>query len=346
MKHLLHPNIIVIGASMGGFQALRQIISELPEDLTASIFIVLHIPSDHESLLTELYARNSKLPVVSAKDKDLIKPGHIYIAVPDYHLQFDGNHIHLDHGPKHNFHRPAVDTLFISAAKEFGPRVVGVVLSGALDDGTAGLMEVKRHGGVSIIQDPKDAVNPSMPQSARDCVPIDHCVPISEMAALLAKVSGHPILASSIRDGKRVPKPSEPELSPHICPECNGPMWFVETGKALHYHCRIGHAFSGQSLLVVKTTALESALWSAVNALKDKSNIATKLSKRANEGTVKRKNNNYFRKQAESADHYAKVITDILLKPSSPTAVSSKKPKQTSAVLIKKSTPPRPSRSL
>lgn len=243
--------------------------------------------------------------------------------MPDYHLRIAEGRIVLDHGPRHNFSRPAVDTLFTSAAATYGPRVIGVVLTGGLDDGTAGLMDIKRHGGVAIVQDPKDAVNPSMPSSARECVPVDYCIPLSELGGLLKTLAGKPIEAASVERGKKMPKAAKPELSTHICPECNGPMWSIEEGKLLHYHCRIGHSFSGQSLLVEKSMALESALWSAVNALKDKADISLKLAKRAN--GVGLNQDSYYSSQAKNATTYAKVITDILLGNSSPVDLGGKR---------------------
>jgi two-component system chemotaxis response regulator CheB len=323
-------DIIVIGASMGGFEALRQLINEFPANLPASVFVVLHIASEHESRLASVFGQKAKLPVVPAKDHDLIKRGQVYIAVPDFHLRIDGRHILLDHGPKHNFHRPAADTLFSSAAKEYGPRVVGVVLTGALDDGTAGLMDIKRFGGITIVQDPADAVNPSMPNSALSCVPIDHCVPISEMGRLLSTLAGQRLNTDLAKKGKTMFKPSQPELSSHICPECNGPMWWVETGKLLHFCCRIGHAFSGQSLLVKKTEALESALWSAVNALKDKADISIRLAQRLRgkeEKTIGTSRASYFQHQAENAETHAKTLIEMLLKQTSPTALTNKNPR-------------------
>jgi len=321
-------DLIVIGASMGGFQALKQLISEFPADLPAAVIVVLHISGDHKSYLATSWGQNAKLPVLSAKEGERIKSGHVYVCVPDFHIRVTCKHLSLDHGPKHNFSRPAVDPLFSSAAESYGPRVVGVVLTGALDDGTAGLMDIKKHGGVSVIQNPDDAVNPSMPMSALDCVPIDHCVPLSEMGSLLSNLAGQPVDASLVEQGKNMANSTEPELSTHICPECNGPMWLVETGKLLHFHCRIGHSFSGQSLLVEKTLALESALWSAVNALKDKADISKKLARRTKNKSYSSVPSDYFQTQAANAEAYAKVITEIILKEKSPTALSSKKQKR------------------
>jgi two-component system chemotaxis response regulator CheB len=183
-------DVIVIGASMGGFQALKKIISELPKKLAAAVLVVLHIPGDEESHLADLYAKNSKIPVHAAVDGALIKSGHVYVAVPDHHLRVKDHHIVLDKKPKDHFHRPSVDALFSSAAEDYGTHAIGVILTGALDDGTKGLMEIKRLGGVSVIQDPKDADTPSMPSSALAAVEIDHCVHLDQMSALLTKLVG------------------------------------------------------------------------------------------------------------------------------------------------------------
>lgn len=320
-KELRH-DLIVIGASMGGFHALKQLISEFPKDLPAAVLVVLHIPSDRDSFLADSFGRGASLPVLSAKDGDTIRHGHVYLAVPDFHLRIDQTKIKLDHGPKHNFSRPAVDPLFTSAALQFGPRVVGVVLTGALDDGTNGLMDIKRYGGRSVIQTPSDAANPSMPSSALSCVPIDHSVPLSEMGKLLISLAGSHVDPSFIQKARLMPQPTEPKLSTHICPECNGPMWVIETGKLMHFHCRIGHAFSGQSLLVEKTMALESALWSAVNALKDKANISRKLAVRDTDESQTGVDENYFLNQAIICDSHAEIITDIILKETSPTVLA------------------------
>jgi two-component system chemotaxis response regulator CheB len=186
----MNYDIIAIGASMGGFQALKQIINELPKNFKAAVFVVLHIPAEHESFLAEIYGRKSKVKVQAAVNGELIKPGHVYIAVPDYHLRVEKKHIVLDHGPRLNFHRPAVDTLFSSVAKEYGPRVIGVVLTGALDDGSAGIVDIKAQGGMCVVQDPKDAVNPSMPSEAIAAVEMDYCVPLNKMSELLIGLVG------------------------------------------------------------------------------------------------------------------------------------------------------------
>lgn len=318
-------DIIVIGASMGGFHALKQLIGEFPADLPAAVFVVLHIQPERESLLADIFGKNAKISVVAAKDRERIRKGQVYIAVPDFHLRIEGNQIRLDHGPRHNFHRPAIDALFSSAAKEYGSRVVGVVLSGALDDGTAGLMDIKRNGGMAVVQEPSDAVNPSMPSSAINCVPIDYCLPLSGMGRLLSGLAGRPVRVPMVKKEEKMPDLSTPELSTHICPECNGPMWFVANGKLLQFKCRIGHHFSGHSLLLEKTMALESALWSAVNALKDKADIATKLARSTDEKGLP---NGYFMNQATQSTNYAKIITEILLGETSPVVLATKKAKK------------------
>lgn len=315
-------DIIVIGASMGGFHPLKELIRGFPVDLPAAVFVVLHTAPERKTFLAEIFGRGANVPVADAQDGQAIEQGHVYLAVPDFHLRVDEKRVLLDHGPRQNFARPAVDALFSSAAKAFGRRVVGVVLSGALDDGTAGLLDIKRHGGIAVVQNPSDATNPSMPASALDCVPVDHCVPLAEMGRLLLELAGRPVRA--FRRSK-MRKPSKPELSTHICPECNGPMWFVEDGKLLHFHCRIGHYFSGQSLLVEKTMALESALWSAVNALKDKADISTRLAKRARSRNEAGVSGKYFREQAANSTSHAKAISEMLLDERSPVTLGTKR---------------------
>jgi two-component system, chemotaxis family, protein-glutamate methylesterase/glutaminase len=183
-------NIFAIGASTGGFSALKRLIGQLPADFPAAVVAVLHLPSGHKSKLAETLGATAKIRVVPARDGEVIRAGCVYIAVPDYHLGVKDGRIRLGTGPKQNFHRPSVDVLFSSIAEEYGSRAAGVVLTGALNDGTVGLMEIKRTGGVCIVQDPKDAEDPSMPQNALNCVPVDHCVSISDMGILFTNLAG------------------------------------------------------------------------------------------------------------------------------------------------------------
>jgi two-component system, chemotaxis family, protein-glutamate methylesterase/glutaminase len=185
---LMARDIVVIGASAGGFDALKDLFRGLPAQLAASVLAVLHISPYSNSHLPQLFSRLSALPVSHPRHGETIQRGHIYIAPPNHHLRFHKGHMELDLGPKENRHRPAVDVLFRSAAYQYGPRVIGVILSGALDDGTAGLWEIKKHGGIAIVQNPEDALYPSMPFSAMRSVQIDYAVPLSGMAELITSL--------------------------------------------------------------------------------------------------------------------------------------------------------------
>ncbi|HEY8599580.1 MAG TPA: chemotaxis protein CheB, partial [Thermomicrobiales bacterium] len=185
-------DLIVIGTSAGGVQALLELLDDLPANLPAAICIVIHIPAESPSLLPRILQRRSALPVRHAVDGERIVPGHVYIAPPDHHLLVDPGRLRLRHGPRENRCRPAVDPLFRSAALAYGPRLIGVVLTGALNDGTAGLAIIKRLGGVTIVQDPADALFPGMPASAQRHVAVDYSLPLADIAAALTRVAREP----------------------------------------------------------------------------------------------------------------------------------------------------------
>jgi len=183
-------DIIVIGTSSGGVQALSTLVSDLSPALPAAVFIVLHVPSNVPSLLPRILARQTSLVVAHAVDGEPIKHGRVYVAPPDQHLLIETGHISLVHGPKENLHRPSIDALFRSAAHWAGPRVIGVVLTGARDDGTVGMRAIKLRGGIGIVQDPFEAPYPSMPLSVLRDVKVDYRVPLGEIATLLNRLAG------------------------------------------------------------------------------------------------------------------------------------------------------------
>ncbi len=189
-------DIIVIGASAGGVEASMKLVHALPADLPASVFIVLHIPPGSPSLLPQILSRAGSLPVTQPEDDTPIEHRHIYVAPPDRHLILEKGRIRIVLGPEENRHRPAVDPLFRSAALVYGPQVIGVILTGALDDGTAGLIAVKQRGGIAVVQDPNDALYPSMPQSALSYVNVDHLLPLSHIGPLLAQLSHEKSIAA------------------------------------------------------------------------------------------------------------------------------------------------------
>lgn len=186
-------DIIVIGASAGGVQALKTLVGSLPRKLPASIFVVLHIPAESPSLLPEILSRAGPLEAVQAVDGIEIEHRCIYIAPPDHHLLIEHGHVRVVRGPKENRHRPAVDPLFRSAAQIYGTRVVGVILTGGLDDGTAGLLAVKRRGGIAVVQDPDEALYPGMPSSALANVEVDYRLPLSSIGPLLVRLASEQV---------------------------------------------------------------------------------------------------------------------------------------------------------
>jgi two-component system, chemotaxis family, protein-glutamate methylesterase/glutaminase len=281
----MNKDIIVIGTSTGGIEALRQILADLPADLPASIFIVQHSGADSPGILDLILQRASKIRVMIAADKEKIVHGRVYVAPPDRHLLIEPGKVCLSRGPKENLFRPAIDPMFRSAAQVYGPRVIGVILTGGLDDGTAGLWAVKQLGGTAIVQDPHDALVPSMPASALNFVAVDYCVPLSEIARLLLK------LTDTVADeagAYKMPKHLDLEVkiakqdpaidhdvrdlwdkSSYTCPECHGVLLqFTENGRE-RFRCHTGHAFSANSLLAHLTEGVEESLWTTVRTIEE-----------------------------------------------------------------------------
>jgi two-component system chemotaxis response regulator CheB len=278
-------NIIVIGASSGGIDALRTIVRSLPANFSASVFVVLHVSPASPGILDEILTRAGELPAITPGDGERIQPGRIYVAPPDRHMLIEPGIVRLTRGPRENRFRPAVDPLFRSAAQTYGPRVIGVVLTGDLDDGTAGLWAVKRLGGTAIVQDPGDALYPSMPRSAMSHVKVDYCVPIEEIAPLLVSLT----IDTSEREGAlKVPdeiqievriakehtaldagvmKLGEPSI--YVCPECNGVLLQLNEEDRPRFRCHPGHAYSVESLMAAIQEGVEDALWNAVRCLEE-----------------------------------------------------------------------------
>lgn len=278
-------DIVVIGASAGGIEALRTLVSSLPKDFPASLFIVQHTGPDSPGILDLILRRVSKLATMTPRDREQIQPGHIYVAPPDRHLLIQPGKICLSRGPKENRFRPAVDPLFRSAAQVYGPRVVGVILTGGLDDGTAGLWAIKQLGGTAIVQDPKEALFPSMPASAMRFVNVDYCVTLDEIAPLLVRLSStqadegavHEMpenLDIEVKIAKQDPAIDQDvreiwEKSSYTCPECHGVLLqFKENGRD-RYRCHTGHAFSADGLLGYLTESVEDSLWTTIRTIEE-----------------------------------------------------------------------------
>jgi two-component system chemotaxis response regulator CheB len=277
----------VIGTSAGGIEALRTLAGALPGSFPASIFIVLHTAPNSPGLLASIMERAGPLPAVCVTKTEIIRPGRIYVPAPDHHLIVQSGIARATRGPKENRFRPAIDPLFRSAAQTYGRRVIGVILTGGLDDGTAGLAVVKKLGGTAIVQDPADALFPSMPLSALKHVTVDYRVPLAEIPSLLIRLTREPAadegaLAvpehikievdiaqedNALKAG--VMKLGEPSL--YACPECHGVLLQVKgegEGQA-RFRCHTGHAYSIESLLSEMQEKTEDSLWSAIRALEE-----------------------------------------------------------------------------
>jgi two-component system, chemotaxis family, protein-glutamate methylesterase/glutaminase len=267
-------DIIVIGASAGGVEALKAVARALSADLPAAVFVVMHVFPRSRSLLPEILSTVSKLPVHQAADALEIRPGQIYVAPPDHHLIVGFGHIHLSRGPKEQHQRPCINVTFRTAARAYGDRVVGVVLTGQLDDGTAGLWEVKRQGGLAVVQNPEEADFPSMPLSALREVDVDFAVKIEEVGELLGRLA---------RDGKpqeiagKEATEMKPELTDLTCPDCRGTIWKTKKGRFYEYQCRVGHSYSPKSMLAEHYLAQEKAIWAAVVALEEGASLSRQL---------------------------------------------------------------------
>jgi two-component system chemotaxis response regulator CheB len=294
----MRRDVIVIGASAGGVEALRTVVGHLPPDLPATVLVVLHVPPYGGSVLPAILTRSGPLLARHPESGDPLVAGEILVAPPDSHLVVDGERVHLTRGPRENGHRPAVDVLFRSAARSAGTRVIGVVLSGVLDDGTAGLAAVVSQGGVPVVQDPEDAMYPGMPASAIAHVDVEHVVPADEVGKLLVRLTSeeaepvpHPApqllqmetdLAMMDDDAMNEPdRPGRP--SGFSCPDCSGVLYEIHDGELIRYRCRVGHAWSAESLLGEQDQQLEGALWMALRGLEEKAALARTMAARARE---------------------------------------------------------------
>jgi two-component system chemotaxis response regulator CheB len=323
-------DIIVIGASAGGVEALTHLIAGLPHDIPAAIFVVLHISPHGTSVLPSILRRAGRLPVQHAADGDEIRTGHVYIAPPDLHLLIRGDKIRLSRGPTENASRPAIDPLFRSAATSYGPRVIGAVLSGVLDDGTAGLIAIKRCGGIAVAQNPDEALFDGMPRSAIEHAFVDFIVPVAEMAAIFDRLAREPVelhegttpMAGEMENEVRIDDMDEAAMHTTVeegppsaltCPECQGALWELHEGDLVRFRCRVGHAYSAETLLAEQSDALEAAMWQAFRALKESAALARKLGDRSAARGSDRVTEQ-FRQQEREAEERAAIIRQALLR--------------------------------
>ncbi|RAZ83142.1 chemotaxis protein CheB [Mesorhizobium hawassense] len=308
-KHSNKHNIVVIGASAGGIEPLKQIVSDLPADLPAAVFVVVHI--GQVSYLPEILDRAGRLDARVARNGAEFGTGCIYVAPPGLHLLLHDGHMLLRRGPRENLARPAIDPLFRSAALSYGACVIGVLLSGSLADGTAGMRAVKAVGGLAVVQHPRDTLVPAMVESALHYVDVDHCLPAAEIGPLLARLAAEPAgetfaapptlrLEAAVAAQEHSTMQDEDrlgELSVFTCPECHGPLWEIEDGDMLRYRCHTGHAFTGDTVMEAQAIEQDEILWSLLRShqqraafarrmaererMKDRSKLAAELGRRA-----------------------------------------------------------------
>jgi two-component system chemotaxis response regulator CheB len=314
-------DVIVIGASVGGVQALQKIVSGFQRDFQAIVLIVLHVWARGESFLPHLLSKAGPLPAEHPPDNTIPQYGHIYVAPPDLHLLIEGGRIRLVRGPKENMHRPAVDVLFRTAAQCFGPRVIGILLTGYGGDGAAGLVAIDRFGGVTVVQDPTESRAPGMPESALRMMKPAYQLRVAEMAPLVNRIvqQGAVPEESQVRVLQCVGEngnamANEVDLSyaqtespsGFTCPECGGALWDRTEDGAKKFRCRIGHAYSPDSLLDAGNESLEAALWNAVRSLEESAAVARRVAQLMPAGAAE------FEEKAKERNRHADVIRALL----------------------------------
>jgi len=287
--------VVVIGTSAGGLDALTKLISQLQEDFPVPILVVQHISGDATgNVLLDVLNKLSNIKCQHAKNGAILKAGCLYLAPSDHHLMIAENLKTLvTKGAQENRARPAIDPLFRSAAVAFGNGVIGILLTGYLDDGTAGMKVIKRIGGICIVQDPADAAYPDMPRNAMNHVKVDYCLPISEMGGLLYQLIPKKL-------GKRKPIPKDilieakiaerilsdlgsvnalGEQVPFNCPGCGGVLWEIDNDSDLRFRCHTGHAYTSATLLAEQTKKIEETMWTALRMFEERKNLLTLMAK-------------------------------------------------------------------
>jgi two-component system chemotaxis response regulator CheB len=322
-------DIIVIGASAGGIEALQKLFEHLPLN-NISIFVVVHQETERKSYLTDILARKTPFNIQTAKNGMLIKKKNIYVAPADYHLLLENRMTKLSKGPRINYSRPAIDMLFTSAANTYKSKVIGILLSGLLDDGTSGLQDIKSQGGICIVQDPAEAKYKDMPLNALENVAVDYCLSMDQIAKKLNMLTQvniksqnkrnsptKKILQAEILSQKNLPTKENilneiGKISAFTCPECQGSLWEINYKNKFRYRCRIGHAYNIKTLTRSKDISLENILWAGVRALEENASLAYKIAKTLKQNNHKNAEELYIAK-GKTADAQAVELRKILL---------------------------------
>jgi two-component system chemotaxis response regulator CheB len=333
-EHHAHPaDIVVIGASAGGLEALRGALGGVDGRMSAAVFVVVHTSAGAAHVLASILERVSGVPASYPSDGEPIAGGHIYVAPPDHHMLIEDGHVRITRGPKENGFRPAVDPLFRTAAAAYGPRIVGVILSGGQNDGTLGMAAIKRAGGVTIAQSPDDAIVSNMPESAITHVGMDHVLTSNQIQRFLITRTRKPGKAVMGTRGRRPSIGTARRQSPDsadvgtdlfgagaanappsafVCPECGGALWEAEENGILRYRCHVGHVFTGEALLNEQGLALEQAMWTALRSLEEGAALRLRMADHAQQRGMA----GIARRYAEQSDEFkqrAAVIRKALV---------------------------------
>ena len=324
-------DIVVIGTSTGGVAALTELVKSLPADFPAPIFVVMHVPADSPSLLPQLLNSVSVLKVRHPQDGEVVEAGIIYVARPDHHLLLEGNRVLVTRGPKENRFRPSIDALFRSAAYTYGPRVIGVVLTGYLDDGTSGLWSVQRMGGLAVVQEPYDAEQPSMPTNALEFVAADYVRPLTQIGTLLVRLTQErapaktrlPAAALDLLKieltiakqggGFELGIIDKGKLTPFTCPDCHGALTQLIEGNLIRYRCHTGHAYTVSALLSEVTESVESMLYQAMRGLEETNMLLQNLGRHFADDLQEAVAQLFFHK-ADETGQQARVVYESILK--------------------------------
>lgn len=319
-------DIFVIGTSAGGLKALTRIVSRLPANLDAALFIVQHVPADYPSLLPQILSDTGSLKTELASDGSAVSGGTVYVAPADHHMLLEPGVVRVVRGPRENNFRPSIDALFRSAARAYRERVVGVVLSGLLDDGTVGLQAIKKHGGITVVQDPKEAEFPGMPDSALRYVEVDYLLNLEQIADLLARAPALPAMPprNGPRPRKRVGTAADENVELRMdqldrtgtrtqftCPTCHGTLWQIGDQEPWRFVCHVGHAFVDTVLLSEQTQSLENALWSALRLMEEKIALIRRMADRRREMHLL-ESADRFARHAESLEREAQSIRRLV----------------------------------
>ncbi|MCS3449463.1 MULTISPECIES: chemotaxis protein CheB [Bradyrhizobium] len=332
-------DIIVIGGSAGATAPLKEILGRLPADLPAAVFIVLHIPAHGIGILSTVAKAAGKLPVRQAESGMVIENGHVYLAAPDRHLLIQDGHLMLGRGPRENLVRPAIDALFRSAALHYGPRVIGVVLSGLLSDGAAGLNAIKRCGGVALVQDPQDAMSDEMPLRALEATTVDLCISGAQLGDVLSDLARERagavlpippeiVLEVKIAAGERIGSDTLVDIAdpaPLTCPGCGGVLSELKVGHPLRFRCQVGHAYTADALAKEQEGRVDEALRVALRIIEERAELVHRMAEDGRQSGRPAIAQMYEARAAEYRE-YADMIRRVVLQSLDPKRPARKEP--------------------